>query len=175
MQIRFITAVAATALLTAPSVAKDDPSPSSLIAGLEKCLAIASDSERLACTDIAARRLVDASRRKDVVVVDREDMKKTRRSLFGFSLPRIGLFGKSGPDDAEEVDRVEVKVTRVASLGYGKLGFTIEGGARWNTTEAWVGRSTPNAGATLVIKRGALGSYMLSEKGGPSTRAMRVG
>ncbi len=170
-----LVAMVATVIIGGPAQAKDDPLPSPLILDLEKCLAIMADSERLACTDIAARRLVDASRRKDVVVVDREDMKKTRKSLFGFTLPRIGLFGKNGPDDAEQVDRVEMKVTRVATLGYGKLGFTMEDGARWNTTEAWADPSPPKAGAILIIKRGAIGSYMISVKGGRTTRAMRVG
>ena len=166
---------AALAIIAFPASAQDEPLPSPLIAALEECLAISVDAERLACSDAAARRLIDASRRKEVVLVDREEMKKTRKSLFGFSLPRIGLFGGNGPDGAEEVDRLETKIVRVTALGYDKFSFTVEGGGRWNTTEAWADLSPPKAGAAIVIKRGAIGSYMITPKGGRSTRAMRVG
>ena len=175
MRFGFGGALAALAMLSAPAAAKDDPAPSPLIVELEKCLAITTDAARLACTDIAARRLVDASRRKDVMVVDREEMKKTRKSLFGFTLPRIGLFGRDGPDEAEEVARVDLKISRATPLGYGKYTFTMEDGARWSTTEAWVSAPQPKAGDVLTIKRAAMGSYMVSLKGGRSVRAMRVG
>lgn len=165
----------ALALIASSAAAQSDPATSPLIVALERCLAIPADAERLACTDAAARRLIDASRSKDVVIVNREDMKKTRKSLFGFTLPQIGLFGKNGPDAVEEIDRIEMAVTRVATLGYGKLGFTMEDGARWNTTEAWADPFPPKAGTILIIKRGAIGSYMISVKGGRTTRAMRVG
>ncbi len=175
MLFRHFAALVAIPLSTVSAAAKDDPVPSPLVAALEKCLTIADDAQRLACTDIAARRLVDASRRKELVVVDADEMKKTRRSLFGFALPRIGLFGKGGPDSGEEVDRVELAITRVAPLGYGKLSFTLADGARWATTEAWADPLPPKAGAILIVKRGAIGSYMVSVKGGRVTRAMRVG
>lgn len=175
MLFRYKCAVAGAVLLTTSAAAKDEPVPSPLIAALEKCLTITDNAERLACTDVAARRLIDASRSKDVVVVDREEMKKTRKSLFGFTLPRIGLFGKGGPDKGEEVDRVEAVIARIAQLGYGKLGFTLEDGARWNTTEAWTDPLPPKPGATLIIKRGIIGSYMVSVKGGRAVRAMRIG
>lgn len=175
MRMRHIAAGLMLAVSTAPAGAKDDPLPSPLIDALEKCLAISADPQRLACTDAAARRLIDASRRKEVVVVDRDEMKRTRKSLFGFALPRIGLFGKGGPDSGDEVDRVEARITRVAALGYGKLGFTLEDGARWNTTEGWDSPVQPRSGDTLIIKRGAIGNFMVSIKGGRAVRAMRVG
>ncbi len=174
MRILHVSA-AALVLASTPAVAKDDPVPSPLIVALEKCLAIPGDTERLACTDVAARKLVAASRSREVVVVDREEMKKTRKSLFGFALPRIALFGKGGPDDVEEVAKIDMKVTRVTPLGYGKLAFTMEDGAQWRTTESWQGSPEPKAGDILTIKRATMGSYMISLKGGRSARAMRVG
>lgn len=175
MRNRYIGLGLGVLLLGGTATAKDDPVPSPLIEELAKCLAIGTDAERLACTDVAARRLVDASRRKEVVVVDREEMKKTRKSLFGFTLPRMGLFGGGGPDKGEEVDRVEAKIARVTPIGYGKIAFTLEDGARWSTTDAWADALPPKAGATLIIKRGAIGSYFVSVKGGRVVRAMRTG
>ena len=175
MRFRYTVTGVAAALLAVPAAAKDDAVPSPLIDALEKCLSITADAERLTSPAAAARRLVDASRRQEVVVVDRDEMKKTRKSLFGFTLPRIGLFGKAGPDKGEEVDRVEAVIARVAPVGYGKLSFTLQDGARWTTTDAWADALPPKPGATLIIKRGAIGSFMVSVKGGRTVRAMRVG
>lgn len=148
----------------------------SLVDALAACLDIKDAGQRLACSDAAGRRLVDAVRRKDVVVVDGETVRSTRRSLFGFSLPRVGLFGDD-PDtgDRDEIREVEGRITRVADLGYGKYALTLESGARWNTTESWAGVPQPSVGATLTIKRGALGSYMVKVGGSRAVRAIRVG
>jgi hypothetical protein len=155
--------------------AQDRPSPSSLIDGLSKCLTIAADAERLACHDTAARRLVEANQRREVVVVDKEEMKKTRRTLFGFTLPRIGLFGSKGPDDGEEVTRLEGPIKRASRGAYGKWTFVMDDGAIWNTTEPWTASVEPSSGTVLTIKKGALGGYMATIPGGRPVRVMRTG
>ncbi len=160
---------------TAPA-AQDSKVERTLIDGVAACLDIRDDAQRLACSDAAARKLVDAVRRKDVVVVDREAVKSTRRSLFGFALPSIGLFGRDGPDKPEDqITQLDAKIERVADLGYGKYTITVDGGARWTTTEAWTGTALPTPGAMLTIRRGALGGYMVRLANGRAVRAIRVG
>lgn len=164
------------AFISAAPATAQDASEQDLIASLARCLDVREDTSRLACTDVAARRLVDAARRKEVVLVDRQEVTKTRRSLFGFSLPRIGLFGRDGPDKAEdEIDQVEAAITKVVELGYGKYAITVDSGARWNTTEAWEGPTRPAAGLTATIKRGTLGGYFLKIGKTRAVRAIRVG
>ena len=163
-------------MLVSTPVAQDRGAPASpLVDRLARCLEIRTDVERLACTDVAARALVDASRRKDIVVVDKEAMRTTRRSLFGFSLPRIGLFGSNGPDDVDEVESVELRIKGVSILGYGKLAFTLDDGSRWSTTEAWSNGIAPTPGAMLTVRKGALGSYFVKSGGSRGVRAMRTG
>lgn len=169
-----VTAVVVVAGPSAAAPAQDRSAPSSLIDALSKCLAIAADAERLACHDAAARRLVDANQRREVVVVDREEVKKTRRSLFGFSLPRIGLFGSKGPDTGEEIDEVEVAITSAAPARNGYMRFTLEGGAQWTTTEPWLSRA-PKTGEKLTIKKGAMGGYFVKLSNTRAVRAMRTG
>ncbi|WP_144033588.1 hypothetical protein [Sphingomonas guangdongensis] len=169
-----------TIVLAAPpaiAAPQQDAPATALIDSLAACLEIGDDARRLACTDAAARKLVDASRRREVVVVDKAEVTRTKRSLFGFSLPRIGLFGSNTPAgaDKEEIDELEAPITRVVGLGSGRYGITIEGGARWNTTEPWVRGVTPTAGASLKIKRAALGSYFVKIGSGRAVRAMRIG
>jgi hypothetical protein len=147
---------------------------SSLIDAIAKCLELKEETERLACSDTAGQALVDATRRREVVIVDKEEVKSTRRSLFGFSLPRLGLFGNDGPDQGEQIDRIEAKVVRVAALGYGKYAIEIEGGARWHTTEGWERPPFPKVGDTLSIRSGSLGGYFVKLGSGSAVRVVKV-
>lgn len=164
----------AVALLITPmgangAIAADDK-PSPLIEELARCLDIRGDAERLACTDVAARRLVDATRKREVVVANKEEIRASRRSLFGFTLPNIGLF-KS--DEKEEVKTIEAKIASVGQTGFGKLRLTLEDGAVWTTDDAWGGR-LPTAGTMVTIQKASLGSYFVRTKGGRSVRATRA-
>lgn len=154
--------------------AQDRDSPSPLIEALSACLAVTADAERLACLDAGTRRLIDASRRREVVVVDEAEVKKTRRSLFGFSLPRIKLFGSEGPDSAEEIDEITVAIKSPAPASNGYMSFILEDGARWTTTEPWLSRG-PKAGETLTIKRAAMGGYFVKLSNTRAYRAQRTG
>lgn len=161
-------------ITVAPLAAAQDSGAPALVEQLARCLAIKADAERLACHDRAARALVDASRTREVVVVDKEEVRKTRRSLFGFALPKVKLFGNDGPDQGgDAMDRIEAKITGVRNIGYGKYRLTLDDGAVWSTTEAWRGAIMPEAGDTLYIKRASLGSYLVEIKGGRSIRAVR--
>lgn len=161
-------------VLAAPAAAQQQP-PTRLIDELDSCLSIIDDAKRLNCTDGAARRLIDATRAKRIVIVDEAEVKSTRRSLFGFQLPRVGLFGRNGPDTGEELDLIETKITDVRQLGRGKFALTVDGGARWETTEAWGDINPPARGATTTIRKGIMGGYLLKVGSGRAVRAMRTG
>ena len=66
---------------------------------LINCRGIADKDQRLACYDAAAGALEEAEKKKDLVVVDRKEIRETKNSLFGFTLPKIGLFGDGDKDD----------------------------------------------------------------------------
>ena len=63
-----------------------------LFGKLIDCRAILDNGQRLACFDQAAAAVDAAERNKELVVVDRREIRETKRSLFGFTLPRISLF-----------------------------------------------------------------------------------
>lgn len=161
--------------LTETSAPPQQQPASPLIDALARCLTMTNDAERLRCSDVAARRLVEASRAREVVVVDQEEVKSTRRSLFGFQLPRVGLFGSGGPDQGGDVERLETRIIGVSQLGYGKYAITVEGGARWSTTEAWSGAPYPTVGATTTLRKGTMGGYFLKIGNARAVRAMRTG
>lgn len=161
-----VTVVGAQAVAAAP---KSTPPPQ--ISAVVSCRAVANAEERLRCYDQAATLLDNAVQQGEVVAVGGDEIRKTRRQLFGFSLPRISLFG--GNDDSEEARELNATITSARSLGYGKWLLTLDDGARWQTTEAIV-RGEPRSGQKIRIKRAALGGYMLSIENGRSVRAARV-
>ena len=176
--VKCFTILAFSAAMTLASSASGAPSrpakgapPSPIVDALTACRSIADNAARLACYDQASARFTEAVGRGDVIVMDQQEVKQTRRSLFGFSLPRLPLFrGDSGSDSDELNATVEV----ASPLGYDKYRMRIEDGAVWETTEGPSTMDAPHAGSEVVIKRGPLGSYMMRIDGQRAVRAKRV-
>ena len=168
-------AIAALAALSVPASAKDPPKQSPLVNALGTCRAIADPAERLACYDKQAGALLDATSKGDVAVVDKSEVRKARKSLFGFAMPKIPFF--SGDDTADAVsDTLESTVKSANGIGYGKYRVVIsEGNAVWETTETYGTMRDPRAGDKIVIKRGPLGSYMIKIGSNRSVKGKRVG
>lgn len=163
------------ALLAGPALAKDPPKQSPMVAALEACRAIADPTQRLACYDKEAGALLAATQAGEVSVVDKSEMRKARKSLFGFSMPNLPFF--SGDDSANEVsDTLESTVTQASGIGYGKFRLTIaEGNAVWETTETYGTMRDPRPGDKISIKRGPLGSYLLRIGNNRGVKGKRVG
>ena len=155
------------------AAAQDAPAP---IRGLAACRAIADDGQRLACFDREAAALVTSVEKKETVLLDKQEVRKTKRSLFGFSLPRLPFFGGGDKDDdkqEQEFTQIEAPIKTVRNIGYGRFRFSLEEGALWETTEGV--NAFPKPGQTVVIKKGALGSYFIKFEGSRSVKGMRVG
>lgn len=132
------------------------------------CIAIKADAERLACYDRTVTALGKAEETHDIVVSDREQIRETRRSLFGFRLP--SLFG--GKDDGE-LDRIETTISSVSRSYDGGLILAVDGGARWVQVDsrAIVGKIRP--GDKVTISRGTMGAYFATLAGRPSFKVQR--
>lgn len=127
--------------------------------------------QRLACFDKAAQRLDDAIARHDVVVVDKQEVRRARRSLFGFELPSLGIFGAGDKNEPPFV-AIDSKVMRVSGAGYGKYDITIEGGAVWRNIELL--DTPPQAGDKIHIDKTMMGGYFLKTRFARSVRAQRI-
>lgn len=137
------------------------------------CRSQTGDQARLDCYDRAVASLAQASEQGQVVVIDREELRRTRRSLFGFSLPNVPFFrGDKGQE--EEPDFIEAKIRTARPAGYNKWLVVLEDGAVWQTTEPDTRGATPKAGGTVKIKKAALGSYMITFERSRPLRGMRV-
>ncbi|KPF81603.1 hypothetical protein IP83_13285 [Novosphingobium sp. AAP93] len=168
-------ALAAAALAAAPLLAKDkSPLPKELPPVFEavvNCRALTSDSERLACYDRSVAALASARDKEDIVVADRATIRETKKGLFGFSLPKLKLFGGT-ETDGDEVKEIESTITAVHSTADGLGIFTLADGARWKQTDG--GATFARPGVAIRIKRGTLGSYLASIDKGAYVRVVRL-
>ena len=141
---------------------------------LVRCRTIADGAERLACFDRAAEAMQTATEKRDLVIVDRQQVRKTRRTLFGLALPDFDIFG--GDDEAKEEDEVktiETTVTNAFMDQNGKWAMRIKEGATWRQTDGTTLGRRPRAGSKIVINRASLGSYMAKIDGQPAIRVRR--
>lgn len=146
------------------------PETPALIDNLSRCRNIAADAARLACFDAAMSALDTARQQGDVVVIDRAQARNARRQLFGFQAPSLsGLFGRE--DAAEEVDSIETTLARAGRTGDGKWVFHLADGSEWRQIDSASVQFQNRAGASVRVRRAALGSYQLVVGG---SRAVRV-
>ena len=171
----FIAIGATAAIVFSPVVAMGKELPSSQrLNALAACQAVSADAQRLACFDREARALAAAARAGDIRVVDREDVSAARRSLFGFSIPRIGLFG--GGNEEGVTDELTSTIKSVQDVGRGRYRMVIvDGNAEWETIDSPMRLNRPRAGDKIVIKRSALGSFFLRIDGQLGVKGRRVG
>ena len=141
-----------------------------LIGQLGDCRAIRADADRLACFDRAVGAVVEAQRKSDIVILDRGEVRKAKRSLFGFSLPSIALFG-SGKDD-EPMKQLVGTIRTSTPLPGGLIRFELDDGGLWETTEQVM--LAPRRGDVLTIRAGTLGSYIATSPGRRSARVRRL-
>lgn len=165
-----ILAVPATAAAQRQSLPAGPPPAYS---ALLRCRALTGDAERLACFDNAAAAMQTATQNRDLVVVDREQIRKTRRSLFGLEVPNLNLFGG---DDREEdaVKTIEGEVASVGSDENSRYIVRLKDGSTWRQMDGNTLGRRPRPGFKVVINRTMTGSYMMRVEGQPGIRVKRT-
>ena len=130
-----------------------------LFSRLLDCRAITENAQRLACYDQSVGAVEEAEKKKDLVVVDRKEIRETKKSLFGFTLPKIGLFTGNKEDDKDEVQEIDstVESARMVKGGDWSLRLANDAGT-WETTSDLVG--PPSPGDKVHIAKASLGSYL---------------
>src|SRR4051812_49171113 len=128
------------------------------------CRAIAEAAARLQCFDTAAAALEQATARRDVVVVDRAQVRESRRRLFGLALPSLPIFGggdNAHDTDDEEIAQIESTVASAVRNDLGQWQVRLQEGGTWMQTDFNQLAVAPRPGQPIVVRRGALGSYMM--------------
>ncbi len=168
-----LIALGMVCLASSPSFARSVKSgpPPAQITGLLACRAIAGEAERLACFDKAAAAIDSAVSNKELVVFDKEGVRKTKKGLFGFGIPNLGIFGDD--DDTVEIKQVDGVIAGLGRTVDGFI-FRLQDGSRWVQTDAKVIVIDPRIGDKVLIKKGALSSYILSVNKQPGVKVRRT-
>jgi hypothetical protein len=136
------------------------------------CLAVPDRDARLACFEEAATKLKAATEKQDIVVVDRDQIKKTKRTLFGLPLPRIDILG--GGSDQDEVKQVDGIVSSAHRDGDGRWVVSLQDGAVWQQIDDRVVARAPRSGFTVRIERATMGTFMMRVQNQPGIRVKRL-
>lgn len=173
---RWITMLGAAVALTSSVQAKDSKKdvpakPPASLAALTQCRGLADDRARLACFDREVAALETKLESKEVAVVDRADVRKTRRSLFGIALPSIKLFDN---DDEPEIKEINAVIRSVSRDGEGRLVFTLDDGATWAQTDDFPLGNAVKPGSKVTLKRGTFGSFFADFEKTVPVRAKRI-
>lgn len=168
---------AAIAVSTSTAAAANAPPPpgSRLVSSLEACRAVTDDAQRLACFDRETARLVSAVKGGDIAVLDKAEVRRARRSLFGLPLPKLPFF--SGDESAGDApDEIESTIKSVQPIGRGRYRMVLaDHNAVWETIDNPMRLHPPRAGDKIFIRRGLLGSYFLRIGGQIGIKGRRVG
>ncbi len=167
----FVTASGLLATVASPATAgakSRNTERAPLLVAVTQCRAIAEPGARLKCFDTSVAALDSAERSEAVVVIDRQQVRETKRNLFGINLPDIGLFG-----NGEDLPQIETTLASASVDGAGHWSFVLADGARWMQTDDNIIARRPRANDKVIIKRAALGSFRLSVGGQPGVKAKR--
>ena len=144
---------------------------------LVHCRTIAEAAARLQCFDTAAAALEQAAARRDVVVVDRAQVRESRRRLLGLALPHLPIFGggDNGHDnDDEEIQQIDSTVATAVRNDLGQWQVHLQDGGTWIQTDFNLLAVAPRPGQPVTVRRGALGSFMMRVGRQPGVRVRRV-
>ena len=120
--------IVVTALLAVPATAdkkdKLQEARPPVFEALVNCRAIADPGERLVCYDAKVAAIDEAEKNDELVLADKQAMQDARRGLFGFSLPKIKLFGNA---DGEGEGRTCRQDRLCLSSKYGQIDDRLGG------------------------------------------------
>ncbi|WP_226016199.1 hypothetical protein [Novosphingobium sp. FKTRR1] len=170
-----IATVFTLALCAAPANAKDKDKTGAggalppVFQAVVDCRALAADADRLACFDRSVAAMASARDKQDLVVADRATINETKRGLFGFSLPKLKLFGST---EGEDVNEIETTISTVRKAPDGFAVFVLPDGARWKQTDGGISFAKP--GDKIRIRRGAMNGYLAKVASDATIRVIRL-
>lgn len=139
---------------------------------LVNCRNISDPTARLACYDTKVAAIDEAEKKDELVLADKASMKEARKGLFGFSIPKLKIFGNDSKED--ENFELVAKIDSAYMASYGKWTIVLDDGARWTQIDTTVMRKNPKPGMEVKIRAAAMGSYFANIDGQRAIRMRRV-
>lgn len=176
MRVYLWTGVMAASVMLGTSLQAKDKTPQpppQAWQDMVKCRQIAEPAARLACFDAQVAKVEQAAANGDLVLADRESVRRTKRSLFGFGVPGGGLLGDDGKN-AEEITEIDSTVGSARQFGYGSWRITLADGSVWEQVDDTRLVFDPKSGNKVHIYKGTLGTYRVSVDGQRAVKMRRV-
>lgn len=144
-------------------------------AKVSACRTLKVDTERLACYDAAISALDTAVANNEVYMVDKKQVRETRKTLFGLPIPSFGLFGE-GKGDGTSDDEVNELVSTITQVKRNADGWvvTITEGSTWQQIDSADLALSPKVGGQVTIKKAALGAYKMNVGKQPAIKVKRI-
>lgn len=163
--------------------AQAPPADAGLRDQVRSCASLSDGASRLACYDEIGAGLAQADLQQGAagasappewsITLDRERVEALQRETFGLSTPSIAQMLPGFGDRRSEVASVEATIARIIDHRDGSFTFIMDNGQRWTQTEPQRA-SNVRVGDTITIRRGLLGSFVLSpQRGGAPHRVRR--
>ena len=150
------------------------PPPPQAWQDMVKCRQIPDPAARLACFDVQVVKVEQAARNGDLVLADRETVRRTKRGLFGFSLPGGSLLGEREGQEAEELSEIDTTISTARQFGYGLWRITLADGSVWEQTDDSKLVFNAHAGSKVHIYKGTMGTYRVNIDGQRALKMRRV-
>jgi hypothetical protein len=148
-------------LATLASVAAAQTPP----ADVARCTAIDSDAERLACYDKLFVHSADQPQ-KEAQAAATAAAAEASAASGSADLDDFGLDGRKPPGQADEppLEEIQARIAKLETQPRGQAVLTLDNGQVWQQQEYdW--HLAFKVGDEVIIKRGALRSYRLQQKG----------
>jgi hypothetical protein len=167
-----LTAAAAGSLASG-AVAPARAQEADYIEQLKACRTIMDERDRLACYDAKVGAMVSASESGDVKIVEREDVRRTRRQLFGFAVPDFGILA-GDEQDKQSSEMLETTITSARQLANKVWRFTTAEGAVWEINNAPARLAPIKPQDKVVFKKALLGYYFIRINGQMGVKGRRI-
>lgn len=163
-------------LVKAAKIKEPTSPPSALVTDLIACRAVNESAARLACFDSSSAKFAAAYQANDIYVVDKSQVRETRRKLFGLTIPNIDVFRSNESAATAEANETKEILSSVKSVGRTADGWRVTTGEDtvWQQVDQTELGITPKPGMVVVIRKGALGSYKMSIDKMPAIRVKRI-
>lgn len=175
--LRAALGVALLAGLSTAATAQQRPRPGEerpeVLSRVVQCRTIAVEAERLACYDREVATLDQAQASGELLAMDRNQVRRTRRSLFGMTVPNLGIFGDDNEDE-EAASRIETTIRSATTNANGKWIIELADGARWMQIDSMNLSARPRPGQPIRIRRAAMGSYLANVNNQTAIRMRRI-
>lgn len=160
----------ALAFVSGAAAAADAPNA---LKPLLQCRNVTDNVARLSCYDGQADRLKQATDSSNIMVVDKADVQKARRSVFGLALPSLSFLDRDEKGKPAELTQIDGKIASVSAGPNGKWRFALDDGSHWVQIEPHDFVRDPKAGLPIRIRKAAVGSYLANVDGQIAVRVER--